>query len=207
MLIKATDGTGEAKELLSERRPPEYGYGWSSDGKYLVFHRGGTDATRSNIWYLQRKEDKAEYEAFPFLETPADEGGAAFSPDARFLAYSSNESGRYEVYVQPFPEGAGKWGVSIGGGRRPRWRGDGKELFYMEGETLVAVSVATTANFSVGQAKRLFEDSGLRLGRGFDVSAAGQRFVVVETVKEPDPPTIRVVQNWYEQFRAQQADK
>ena len=79
--------------------------------------------------------------------------------------------------------------------------------FYMEGETLVAVSVATTANFSVGQAKRLFEDSGLRLGRGFDVSADGQRFVVVETVKEPDPPTIRVVQNWYEQFRAQQADK
>jgi len=58
MLIKATDGTGEAKELLSEQRPPEYGYGWSSDGKYLVFHRGGT-GTRSNIWYLQRKEGKA----------------------------------------------------------------------------------------------------------------------------------------------------
>ena len=200
MLIKAADGTGVAKELLSEQRRAEYGYGWSSDGEYLVFHRGMT-GTRSDIWYLQRKEGKAEYEAFPFLETSADEQHAALSPDARFLAYESNESGRYEVYVQPFPKGGGKRGVSSGGGRRPRWRRDGKELFYMEGEALAAVSVTATPNFSVGRAERLFEDSGLRLGRGFDVSADGRRFVVVETVKEPDPPTIRVVQNWFEEFR------
>jgi len=141
------------------------------------------------------------------LETQADEQGASLSPDARFLAYSSNESGRYEVYVQPFPEGAGKWGVSSGGGRRPLWRSDGKELFYLEGETLMAASVTTTPNFSAGQAKRLFESSELGRDNGFDVSADGQRFVVVETVKEPDPPTIRVVQNWYEEFRARDADK
>ena len=65
MLIKAADGTGEAKELLSEQRPSDYGYGWSSDGKYLVFHRGANKKTRSNIWYLQRKEGKAEFEMFP----------------------------------------------------------------------------------------------------------------------------------------------
>ena len=142
-----------------------------------------------------------------FLETPADEQEAALSPDARFLAYSSNESGSYEVYVRPFPKGAGKWGVSSGGGRRPRWRSDGKELFYLEGQTLVAVSVTTTPNFSVGGAKRLFEDSGL--GVGFDVSADGRRFVVVETLdqEESAKPAIHFVQNWYEEFRDREQDQ
>ncbi len=200
ILIKAADGAGEAKELLDEQRrqPPEYGYGWSSDGEYLVFHRAAT-GTRSDIWYLQREEGKAEYEAFPFLETPADEQQAALSPDARFLAYESNASGRYEVWVQSFPEGAGKWQVSTEGGRRPRWRGDGNELFYLKDSTLMAVAVTRSPVFSTRGEKPLFEDTGLR--QGFDVSADGQRFVVVETIKEPDPPTIRVVENWYEEFR------
>ena len=118
MFIKAADGTGESKELLSEPRPVEYGYGWSSDGEYLVFHRGAT-GTRSDIWYLRRKDGKAEYEAVPFLETSADEQQAALSPDARFLAYESNTTGRYEVYVQPFPKGPGKRQVSTRAGVNP----------------------------------------------------------------------------------------
>ena len=200
IFIKSADGSGEPEELVATPSI-NHGFGWSADGKYLVYHSGHTAVTRSDIWYLRRKEGDAEYEAFPFLRTPSDEQNANLSPDARFLAYESNESGSYEVYVRPFPEGAGKWEISSGGGRQPRWRSDGKELFYLEGETLVAVAVTTIPNFSVGRAKRLFEDSGLGRGNGFDVSADGRRFVVVERVKEPDPPTIRVVQNWFEEFR------
>jgi len=130
------------------------------------------------------------------------------SPDGRFLAYQSNESGQFEVYVQPFPQGGGKRQVSMNGGRQPRWSGDGKELFYVEGDTLVAVSVTTEPTFSVGSARPLFDAQDAFVGRGhsYDVSAEGQRFVMVETLEEPPAPLIRVVQNWFAEFRGREQD-
>jgi hypothetical protein len=121
------------------------------------------------------------------------------------LAYASDESGRYEIYVRPFPHGAGKWQVSVNDGMQPRWRSDGSELFYLEGTTLTAVSVSTGEGFTQGQPQALFESPDLlSAGVGYDVSADGQRFVttaLVEDNEESAPPAIRIVQNWYEEFR------
>ena len=143
------------------------------------------------------------------------------SPDGRFVAYASNEAGRYEVYVQRFPTGGDKQQVSDNGGGQPVWSKDGKELFYVEGDTLVVVPVNTTPSFSVDLSRRLFRSArfrGVFMGTNafraqYDVSADAQRFVLAEPVEEeastPPPDhlvgelgrTIRVVQNWYEEFR------
>ena len=143
------------------------------------------------------------------MQTPFNERTAKFSPDGRYVAYSSNESGQYEVYVRPFPEGGRKTTVSSRGGRQPRWSRDGKELFYVEGATLVAVSVSSDAAFSVGSMTRLFEH--LSFARSFypqyDVSADGQRFILDEPAglgSEAPAPAIRVVQNWFAEFRGRQ---
>ena len=197
IFVKSADGSGEAEPLLAT--PFNfYGYEWSSDGKYLVGPSG------RNIWYLQAKEGASGYEKVMFFDNPSfHERGPDLSPDARFLAYESDESGRFEVYVQPFPQGGGKRQLSTNGGHQPRWRGDGKELFYVEGDTLVAVSVTTRPTFSVGSAKRLFDAQGALEGNRhrYDVSPDGQRFVMVETLEEPPAPLIRVVQNWLAEFR------
>ena len=141
------------------------------------------------------------------MQTPAIEVVPRFSPDGRYVAYVSDESGQNEVYVQPFPEGGHKVTVSSDGGTKVRWSRDGKELFYVEGETLVAVSVSSGSSFSVGSATRLFEHPGLRPGGNYapyDVSADGQRFILAEPVGEGGAapvPSIRVVMNWFEEFR------
>jgi Tol biopolymer transport system component len=132
-----------------------------------------------------------------------------FSPDSRYMAYQSSESGRYEIYVQPFPEGAAKWPVSTNGGSQPRWSADGTELFYVEGSTLMAVAVSTEGSFTIGPPQRLFESEDLLAriinGVSYDVFPDGQRFVMIEPVVDSDEeatePSIRIVENWYEEFR------
>ena len=167
--------------------------------------------TRRNIWYL--KPDGDGFEPTVFLSTPANEATAKFSPDGRYLAYASDESGRVEVYVRPFPEGSGKWQVSVNGGMHPRWRHDGRKLFYVEESTLMAVSVSTEQGFVLGQPERLFESEDLGTRNSYsapryDVSADGQRFLTLAPVDDEDapPPVIRVVQNWYEEFRDREQD-
>jgi Tol biopolymer transport system component len=142
------------------------------------------------------------------LQTSFSERAAKLSPDGRFVAYSSNESGQHEVYVRPFPEGGRKATVSSNGGKQPRWSRDGKELFYVEGSTLVAVSVSTDPSFSVGSVTRLFKHPRLTKSwyPHYDVSADGRRFVIAEPVGGIPEPSIRVVENWYEEFRDREQD-
>ena len=157
--------------------------------------------------YLRRKDDGQGFDEVPFLQTPFNEQNPKLSPDGNFVAYQSDESGRFEIYVRPFPEGEGKWPVSRNGGEDPRWSRDGKELFYVEGPTLMAVAVETTAGFSAREPLRLFSELSLQRGnyQNYDVSPDGRRFVVVEDV-EVAPPRIHVVQNWYEEFRDREQD-
>ena len=179
---------------------------WSSDGRLLVYDIDHPERG-DDILYLRRKGDAQGFDEVPFLQTSFNERNPKLSPDGRFVAYQSDESGRSEVYVRPFPEGDGKWPVSRSGGQNPRWSRDGKELFYVEGTTLMAVVVETTPGFSAGEASRLF--SGLSLQRGnyqnYDVSPDGQRFVTVESV-ENVTSAIHVVQNWFEEFRGREQD-
>ena len=197
---KPADGSGEAV-LLVDEDPGERAPDWSRDGKFVIY-----EDTLDDLWYLKPKAGGEGYEPVPYLRTTADERIPVFSPDGRYVAYVSSQSGRSEIYVRPFPEGGGKWQVSINGGTQPRWRRDGRELFYVEGDQLMAVSVSTAQGFSPGTPKLLFRDRWLRSGppkQRYDVSADGRRFVLTEAVEgaSDKPPAIRAVMNWYEEFR------
>ena len=206
--IRPADGTGEPA-LLVDNPLDEIPNDWSPDGKYLLYSVNGEE-TAWDLWYLKRKEDGSGFEPVPFLQTSFSERAAKFSPDGRFVAYVSDESGRNEVYVRPFPGGDGKWQVSGNGGTQPRWGKDGKELFYVERDTLMAVAVATTPSFTSGAVTRLFQDAyllGLDAPR-YDVSGDGRRFVLREPVAgtEEKPPSIHIVENWFEEFRGREQD-
>ena len=143
---------------------------------------------------------------------------AEYSPAGSHVAYLSDESGRSEVYVQRFPAGGGRLQISTGGACQMRWGRNG-EIFYVElgmdsredapvdEGTLVAVPVTTAPELSVGQPGRLFTSAGLTRFAFpmYDVFADGQRFVMSEPIGEPPPATIRVVENWFEEFRDRQA--
>ena len=206
LFVRRADGSGAAEKLFGTPLQ-EHGHDWSRDGRYILFHIAGEESGR-DLWYLEREPEKGWSEPKQFLKTQFEERAAVFSPDSRFLAYVSNESGRDEVYVRPFPSGGGEWQVSEQGGNQPRWSRDGKEIFYVEHDTLIAVSVNTKPTFSVGSTERLFSDRSLVSHfpiQNYDISGDGQRFVMVESLGTPQY-TIRIVQNWYEEFRDRELD-
>lgn len=198
---KAASGAGQ-EELVVKVPGLNSVNHWSPDGKYLLFFasnlRTGTDVgivplagDRKIQWLVQSEFTDAE---------------TNFSPDGRWLAYSSSESGRREVYVQPFPANTSRWQVSTTGGRQPSWRRDGKELFYttQDGELpkLYAVDVQTDSGFHVGTPKLLFEmhTNTINTTISYAASADGQRFLV-NTFLESAPSAITVVLNWPEALK------
>ena len=206
LVKQAADGTGGAvflTEAVNLANNPD----WARDGRYLVYDTN--IGMSSDILYLQFETGGAISAPHPFLSTPANEAAPKFSPDGRFLVYVSNESGRAEVYVRPFPDGAGKWQVSVNGGNQPRWSRNGKELYYVEGEALMAVPVSTAQGVILGQPQKLFESADLRSRYPtptYEVSDDGQKFLTITPVEKDqrgrtEPSKIRVVENWYEEFR------
>ena len=181
---KAADGSGEEELVLGASN----GYlgGVSPDGSYLLYD------DPDGIWTLPLM---GERKPKPYLRTKYLEGGAAFSPSGQWLAYESNESGRFEIYVQGFPERQGKWLVSADGGRFSAWRGDGKELYWVsEGRLLMAASMDLQPTLvRPGKPEVLFQMPSVYFAPARD----GQRFLVLEPVggTQPDPPMV-VVQNW-----------
>jgi len=212
---KAADGTGEAVALLEsvESEVVLYGSDWSRDGRFLVYQQNNPE-TGPDIRYVELEADGSASDPVTFLATPAGEAAPKLSPDGRFVAYQSDESGRNEIYVRPFPDGVGRWQASVNGAGQVRWGSDGKELYYVEGEAaLMAVSVSTEGAFTLGQPQQLFEASDLLQPSGatptYDVSADGQRFILAEPVEEgadAPEPSIRVVQNWFTEFRDREQD-
>jgi Tol biopolymer transport system component len=147
---------------------------------------------------------KAGADAQPFMDLPQfSENGARFSPDGRFIAYSSDKTGREEVYVAAYPPGRGEWPVSTDGGTSPRWRADGRELFYRSGNRMIAVAVDTSAGFRAGATKVLFERE---LFGGpdepWDVSADGQRFLMLEAAPTTTAAKeLHIIVNWIEELK------
>jgi eukaryotic-like serine/threonine-protein kinase len=181
---RRADGSGDARVLL--KRPQSAAPSFSRDGKYLAFY-GLERETRRDLWaFAVAKPD----EVFPLMRTKANEALPRISPDGRFVAYQSDASGRWEVYVQPFPRGEGRWQVSAGGGRQALWNPGGGELFFVSGNDLMAVDVAVEPALRVGAPRRLFggEALGTNLSlpavmeRNHDVAPDGRRFVVVRGV-------------------------
>jgi hypothetical protein len=161
------------------------------------------------LWILQDPSGPPEnHKPMPYLQTPFDKRQARFSPDGHWVAYTSDESGpgQYQIYVQSFPVGAGKFQVSTGaGGRQPRWRRDGKEIFYLAADgKLMAVETQTMPKFEAATPRALFDPRMSRsrtpalVSFGYDVTADGKRFLVNSALTSPESSaaTITVVVNW-----------
>jgi hypothetical protein len=136
--------------------------------------------------------------ATPFLAAPFSESQASFAPDGRWLAYTSDESGREEVYVTSFPGHEGKWQISSGGGTAPRWRRDGREIFYVAPDSRIhSVEVRPGEAFQAGAPRPLFATQIARMPWAFyDVTADGQRFLITELVGSEEPEPITLVVDW-----------
>jgi len=159
------------------------------------------EPTGRDIWILPLEGERKPQ---PFLQTPFSEREPKFSPDGRWLAYASDESGQSEVYVRPFPKAEeGKSQISTEGGTEPVWVGNG-ELFYRNGDQMMAVDITTEPTFRTSTPRLLFEgryqQSTLPLLPFYDVTADGQRFVMVQA-QETDPGQINVVLNWFEELK------
>jgi Tol biopolymer transport system component/tRNA A-37 threonylcarbamoyl transferase component Bud32 len=195
------DGSG-GLERLSTDQFAQVPRSWSPDGQFLAFHENNPK-TQKDIWVLRMSDHKS----LPFLVSPFNEGGPTFSPDGRWMAYVSNESGRPEVYVQPFPGPGGKWQISTEGGTEPAWNHNGRELFYRSGNKMMALDVATQPSFSPGKPRMLFEGQYFRsdwplIGTAYDVSPDGQRFLMVKSTEQASSATqINVVLNWFEELK------
>jgi serine/threonine-protein kinase len=142
----------------------------------------------------------------PFLNAPYEETAPTFSPDGKWLAYSSDESGRREIYIRPYPGPGGKRQISTDGGQEPVWNPGGGELFYRRGNKVMAVSIDTESGFSAGSPRMLFEGSYLPTTASFsyyDVSPDGERFLMLKPVETEAtaPAQIHVVLNWFEELK------
>ena len=204
--LKPSNGAGN-EELLFESELTKMPMSWSGDGKFVLFYVADPK-TGNDVWALPLAGDR---KPFPVLQTPFGESHPQISPDGKWFAYYSNETGRAEVYVQSFPPGAGKWQISSSGGQFARWRRDGRELFYMDAQSfgkIVAVGInATGSKFEYAVPRPLFDSGYINLNFGhaanwntFAVSADGQRFLIPRPessfAAELANTPITVVLNW-----------
>jgi eukaryotic-like serine/threonine-protein kinase len=192
---KTASGTG-ADELLSTSKIFKVPNSWSPDGRYIAYIAfQGAPGSKADLWLLSLADRKAS----PILQSPFDELQGVFSPDGRWLAYASNESGRFEIYVQPFPGPGGKWQISTSGGIQPRWARGGKELFFIApGGKIMSVEIQTSTIVEAGTPQVLFSVSLKNApGPPYDVSSDGQRILLNRPIEEASSsPPITLVQNW-----------
>jgi Tol biopolymer transport system component len=198
--IKPSSMAG-TEELLVGTTNNEWPDDWSKDGRFLLYYQNGPE-TGSDLWAIPLSTNEADRKPFAVVNTPFEETYGQFSPDGRWVAYQTNESNRFEILVQGFPVPAGKWQVSTNGGIHPRWRADGKELYFIAPDSkLMAVPVAPRGNtFEAGTPTALFQT---RLqGVGFNsyrsqyaVSRDG-RFLLARPVEETSTTPITLILNW-----------
>jgi len=200
---KDSSGAGDERLLVESARPSD----WSRDGRFLMYQAVG-EKTLTDLWVLPRDGDR---KPIPWLRTEFNEAQGTFSPDGRWVAYASNESGRSEIYVRPFAASgavsspaSGKWQVSRDSGQLPKWRADGKELIFrsLDG-TPMAVQINTNPTFQAGIPERVFSMPFFAGGVGsWDVTSDGQRFLVAVPVQGHESDSfINVVVNWQAELK------
>ncbi len=191
---KAANGIGDSQIVFASKDQQKSVNDWSSDGRYVVYD---TTVLPANLWILPLFGDR---KPIPFVQAAYNTREAFFSPNGRYIAYISDESGTYQIYVQTFPDRTGKWQVSAAGGQHPQWRRDGKELFFLSGDKMMAVDVTTDGpQFEAGTPKPLFEAdflSGAFQPTTYVVTPDGQRFLAVTPVAQQAISPIAVVTNW-----------
>jgi len=196
IVSRPANGSGAAEQLSPESRKfsPLTPLSWSPGG-VLAF------ADRGAIWVMPRNGEPRAFASSQFNES-----APAFSPDGRWLAYVSDESGRYEVYVRPFPGPGEKYPVSTGGGLEPAWSRNSRELFFRNGDQMLAVQVGTGASFSASRPKVLFTGRFARARTAdrinYDVSPDGEHFVMLNSGEEDRAVTqVSVLLNWFEELK------
>jgi serine/threonine protein kinase len=201
---KAADGSGAEKKLITEQNNFHFP-GWSPDGKYVTYLWG--DGEKMVSLWIRPVNGDANGDARPvaIVQPPSQQSNLSYyriSPDGRWVAYISDESGQQEVYLTSFPEGKGKWKVSSNGGYYPAWRGDGKELFYTGvTDDFFACPVAPKGSeIEVGTPQHLFHTPMPALGILFDVSSDGKRLLVNHTEEDAQVP-LQLVTNWLAQLK------
>jgi len=198
---RRADGTGAGETLLRSS------FSWGQifethDGQWLVLRRSFAEAGSGDIFAVR----KGDSTLVPLATSPAAEGDAAVSPDGRWIAYASNESGASEVYVRPFPDaGSARWQVSIAGGTDPLWAHSGRELFYRSAaNALMNVAVRPGDTFSFDQPKRLFSTQPyVTIGpvQSYDVSPDDKRFLFLRETAPDERNELIVVQNWTQEMK------
>jgi Tol biopolymer transport system component len=207
LFSRSSNGTGDEMRL-TESHESLRTQDWSSDGRWLLYVVNSNDLsskTRFDLWVLPMTGDS---EPMPFLSTPFHEGRGQFSPDGKWVAYTSDESGANDVYVQSFPASGAKWRVSSKGGDWVRWRSDGREMFYIAADRkLMSVAVRAAADsLELGTPKALFAipfalfTSGDIAPYTYDVMPDGQRFLAIVPVGDAASPTMTVILNWQAQL-------
>ncbi len=201
---RKSDGTG-GEQLLTESANNKFPTSWSADGRFIAYNSTPEGKSNSELWILPLFGDR---KSFPFLETNSNVAEGRFCPRGGWIAYSSDESGRSEVYITSFPGHQGKWQVSQSGGSMPRWRRDGKELFYLtpNGQLMAADINWSGTTLEIAVVHSLFRlrlapgppiyDLGPTAGQiGYDISPDGQR-ILVNSPAESDAAPITVILNW-----------
>ncbi|OVE78912.1 hypothetical protein BVY01_04080 [bacterium I07] len=201
MYMKRADGVGDAWPILDLSVHVDEG-AWSLSGDWIVYRTGISGGTGRDIFAWRSEPDSL---TIPVAADPSyDERAPVLSPDGRWLAYMSDESGRYEVYVRPFPDVEnGKWQVSVRGGTAPLWSNSGRELFFISRGWLKAVDIKTDSKFTTSQEKSLFPVSKYRVEWtcGYDITPDDRRFVMIREMEDQDQGTIIIVQNIFEELK------
>jgi Tol biopolymer transport system component len=194
---KSTTDAGD--EQLISKMDGSFPTDWSADGRFILFHNSTGEDQRNgwDLWVVSL----ADLQPKPLVRSPFHEIQGALSPDGRWVAYASDESGAFEVYVQPFPGNGRKQIVSSGGGVEPRWRADGRELFYVSADRrLMMVPTTIGPVFDAKKPTTLFEmnvrDVQFPFIKRYEVTPDGQRFVVQELTTRRSPLPLTVVVNW-----------
>jgi eukaryotic-like serine/threonine-protein kinase len=199
----AADGSGRSEMLFTSDHDILF-CAWSPSGRDLVYQesngRSGWD-----LWVFST----VDHQRRPFLQTPFNEGDAAFSPDGHWVGYTSNESGRDEVYVRPFPGPGGKSQVSTAGGSVPLWSRDGREIFYRSGASVMAVPVHGGARFSAGAPRLVFAGTvaspSFTFRTEYNITPDGRRFLMIERQQSGMLQHVNVILNWFDELRARAA--
>jgi Tol biopolymer transport system component len=206
LMRKRADGSSDAERLMKTEDVVQFASDWSSDGRYIMYQEQSQGDSGWDLVYVEI--DDSDPEPILFLGTPYDEIHGVFSPDGKWVAYESDESGQGEIYVRPFPSGGGRWQISSAGGIYPAWSEDGSELFFIENGSITAVGITNSeTSISIGAATRVmpFKPKEKFFNGQYNVTQDEQRFVISQVINqntgEQDPSALFFVFNWFEDLK------